>query len=63
MILAGVFALLIGVLVFLQFFLMCYYSGVLMAEWVPPFNSRLNDVVPIYKSVRREKTEEAFGRR
>ena len=63
MILAGVFALLIGVLVFLQFFLMCYYSGVLMGEWIPPFNSRLNDVVPLSKSVRRDKTEETFGRR
>ena len=63
MILAGVFALLIGVMIFLQFFLMCYYSGVLMNDWLPPYQSRFIDPWPIKKKVQRYKLEEKYGNR
>ena len=63
MILTGIFALLVGALIFLQFFLMCYYSGVLMKDWTPPPQSRFIDPWPIRREAIRNKLEEGYGNR
>ncbi len=63
MILAGLFSALVGGLLFLQFFMICYFFGVLMEDWDPQFRYRPIPRISGFRNVLREKTYEQYGER
>lgn len=63
MALTGLFAAIVGFLLLLQFFMICYFFGALMEDWDPQFKYRPVPRIPVFRNVLREKTYEQFGER